>query len=330
MINCPKCGFEQPPDKYCAQCGVNMETFRAPATPLARRLAGSGAFLGFLIGVVIFATAYLIYNHRKSALHAEAESNIATRSAPSQPTQFNKSEPAEAPEESLDQISQPETKSVGIKSLQTTTTFVSTTTTQVQVQAAGATRTEKKIPLNIQYAEVPLSAFTVLFAGLSEAGQSGIIPDFASRMSQVSSTKANESVRILKSTRESIQSGSLRINQSLQGGQGRGLNMTITLKSMAETLGLDIAIENKGLMAGNFGSDLSVQNFQGTFDLPLRAAIYFADVISKPAGLTPEMEADLGRDQIFKILNSPQFNQRQTSFFIFIENTGESSSAASQ
>jgi hypothetical protein len=31
MVNCPKCGFSQPQDQYCASCGVDMVAFRARA-----------------------------------------------------------------------------------------------------------------------------------------------------------------------------------------------------------------------------------------------------------------------------------------------------------
>lgn len=33
MINCPKCGFQQPPDDFCASCGVNMSTYRPARKP---------------------------------------------------------------------------------------------------------------------------------------------------------------------------------------------------------------------------------------------------------------------------------------------------------
>lgn len=33
MINCPKCGFQQPPDDFCASCGVNMSTYRPAKKP---------------------------------------------------------------------------------------------------------------------------------------------------------------------------------------------------------------------------------------------------------------------------------------------------------
>jgi hypothetical protein len=46
MISCPKCGFEQPQDQFCAKCGVNMESFK-PKIAL-----GSG--LSYLLKPVFF------------------------------------------------------------------------------------------------------------------------------------------------------------------------------------------------------------------------------------------------------------------------------------
>ncbi len=41
MINCPKCGFQQPPDQFCASCGVNMATYRPAKKPFFVRLRES-------------------------------------------------------------------------------------------------------------------------------------------------------------------------------------------------------------------------------------------------------------------------------------------------
>lgn len=40
MINkCPKCGFGQPQDQYCAKCGVDMTAYKPPPQPLMKKLA---------------------------------------------------------------------------------------------------------------------------------------------------------------------------------------------------------------------------------------------------------------------------------------------------
>src|ERR1700733_8142932 len=50
MIRCPRCGFEQPRDRFCAKCGIDMESF-VPKTSLK-----SNAYINktrILIGVVV-------------------------------------------------------------------------------------------------------------------------------------------------------------------------------------------------------------------------------------------------------------------------------------
>ncbi len=61
MINCPKCGFRQPKDEFCAQCGVHMDSFQPEVTPLGRRLAKNLRTWGSLIIAVLILVAILGY-----------------------------------------------------------------------------------------------------------------------------------------------------------------------------------------------------------------------------------------------------------------------------
>ncbi len=38
MINCPRCDFLQPTDRYCANCGVDIENYRPAQTPMFTRV----------------------------------------------------------------------------------------------------------------------------------------------------------------------------------------------------------------------------------------------------------------------------------------------------
>ncbi len=53
MINCPKCNLLQPKDQYCAQCGVNMETWSPPVKPLWKKIFGNWMVQLFLLFVLI-------------------------------------------------------------------------------------------------------------------------------------------------------------------------------------------------------------------------------------------------------------------------------------
>ena len=53
MIECPKCGFAQPRDRYCASCGVDMEHLLAVPDPLWVRILQNPTLHLSLIGMLI-------------------------------------------------------------------------------------------------------------------------------------------------------------------------------------------------------------------------------------------------------------------------------------
>lgn len=54
MINCPKCNLLQPKDQYCAQCGINMESWRPPEQPGWKKLFGNWIFQLGVLFVLVF------------------------------------------------------------------------------------------------------------------------------------------------------------------------------------------------------------------------------------------------------------------------------------
>lgn len=56
---CPKCGFKQPEDRYCANCGIDVTEYKPEDTPLWKRLLSNGIvqlspFLILIIGLVLY------------------------------------------------------------------------------------------------------------------------------------------------------------------------------------------------------------------------------------------------------------------------------------
>lgn len=85
MINCPKCGFEQPQDEFCAKCGVNMSKFRPPIKSFAQKIKDSLVFraiaLTLVIGVGILILKSYFFKHEDSATFSILE-DISEKSAP--------------------------------------------------------------------------------------------------------------------------------------------------------------------------------------------------------------------------------------------------------
>lgn len=108
-INCPKCGFTQPQDQYCARCGVDITTYKAPPKPILKQIAGSLLFQ--LMLVFFFGGSAVYWVHQNSVqktnariqflkgtslqVQSSAERNQfeSTREAPTPPT-ISISEPA--------------------------------------------------------------------------------------------------------------------------------------------------------------------------------------------------------------------------------------------
>ncbi len=53
MIDCPKCGFSQPEDQYCAKCGVDMVAFRPKDKTYSEKFFGNTWMQFFALGVII-------------------------------------------------------------------------------------------------------------------------------------------------------------------------------------------------------------------------------------------------------------------------------------
>lgn len=69
MLACPKCNFEQPDDRYCANCGVDMESFKS-RNP-RKILKGAPALYASLVLAVIITTLSLVLSQSKMSLFSE-------------------------------------------------------------------------------------------------------------------------------------------------------------------------------------------------------------------------------------------------------------------
>jgi hypothetical protein len=86
LVTCPKCGFNQPKDRYCANCGVNMETFHKKEPSLSEKiLAGP---LPFIIVLAIIGGLVYLRIQRAKEVNAGIESSsrvsqVGVKTAPS-------------------------------------------------------------------------------------------------------------------------------------------------------------------------------------------------------------------------------------------------------
>jgi hypothetical protein len=68
LIKCPKCGFSQPQDQYCAQCGVDIINFKAPQPSAATKLFKDPVLHLGLVVLIAVVSAVALYRHQKGSI----------------------------------------------------------------------------------------------------------------------------------------------------------------------------------------------------------------------------------------------------------------------
>ncbi len=69
MINCPRCGFSQPKDSYCAQCGLDIENYRAPEVPLLKKLLNNPVLQLSAVLLIALGSGLYVYKHNRQEIH---------------------------------------------------------------------------------------------------------------------------------------------------------------------------------------------------------------------------------------------------------------------
>lgn len=65
-MDCPRCGFNQPDDKYCANCGLDVESFLARPKPFWLRILQNPNLYAFLIGGILVTAAFYIFTNQRT------------------------------------------------------------------------------------------------------------------------------------------------------------------------------------------------------------------------------------------------------------------------
>ena len=77
MQTCPKCGFVQPEDKYCANCGLDIENFKPTPTPLFKRIFGNTVVQIGIVVLIVIAVTIAILLSQKSGVENQLQSNFS-------------------------------------------------------------------------------------------------------------------------------------------------------------------------------------------------------------------------------------------------------------
>lgn len=355
MLNCPKCGFLQPRDQYCAKCGVDMLSYRPSTPPFRRRLVQNSFFqLSFLIIAIISIFSWIRYqqetelaarirelnNSQKiaesslatsdAASHSDAVTSNADRQASSTDTgatSHTKTAPAGAPSADADStaatLAEPAPPRPGASDDSSTSNSGTTTSTQTASTS-----------FRVYFAELPR---TFVAEMLNEARDvtrlgniaTGVIANLDSRVkqnptsgrwqidsSEAQSLKPNEPIPVFRGVRDTQ--------------TGRNLGFAIEVTQVAIDEGTSPAANDGGLRLHiealrtlrDIGANPPIEEapipLPELFEIPKGGAAFLAGVLPRRQ-LKEEDERLYQSIKALRVMTSENFKSGLSEFVIFIE-----------
>lgn len=324
LINCPRCGFSQPQDKYCAQCGVDMETYRPAAPSFSQKIFGNTGFQVGILFLIAFGAAFFLYQKRHQNLQARVEylKGVQISSTDNQPSNKAINTNLQEDVSSLDK-----NPAANLPPASETRSFAAASTAAAATKEAKPAATHATGPLiRVVYAEVSKNNLQNIFDESQNNGQfvsfkdysAGIIPNVEKRITATG-------VRVLHK-----EEYPLEVGKNLQWFYG--------LKDRVDPeveIGLTTFIELSEGDGNNYRGNLEIQrswrelspgggpggiqrrSFPAIFEIGGTSGFFISSVMPLKSNL--ENDDELTAIDIYKILKSEDFQHGDTDFVIFVE-----------
>lgn len=319
LINCPKCGFSQPKDQYCAKCGIDMETFNPKKGSSLTKIFLHPALHIAIIFVLVFIAVSYIRNQRKETFLQQVAK------IPKGPTVINtsSSNTIETNTESSHQMleSEYEPSSIETSSLQAQTAAPANLAHSAAPAFESAINdthiapTESKLPtttLRVLYSEIDTTTLNKWIPKMQSSGQyfegevkAGELPNIQKEI------ELDRSIVVLDKVEKKFDRSQTKVDWFLGKNESE------------EELGLRTQVAVNELDRGALKVDLKVlrviestdpKMFELDFELTPNAGIALWGLLSK--GLTLPQEELANPTSFFQILKSERYKNQRTEFTI--------------
>jgi hypothetical protein len=312
LISCPKCGFSQPEDRFCAKCGVDIENFKPLHEPPKKSIFSNLFFQICLVLGALAAIFFFIQNANRENMASRVQflkgkPVIANRTAPGDgaPVSNNPELPPPPPAENL---------------------TVPTPQAPAANPAPGPTAADG-IKVHIYYAEVDRSTMDTLRQESHSTGQFTEFGDFKAGALPANKKPTRErGVRILERVEKKLDAQHLT-EQWFTGSKvdaEHELGITTMINLDAPT-GKSLRGEIEVIRSFRESEDISqlpVRRGYPTTTFELNSGMSWMITLNLPQNTQiqarDEGEAG-GGEGILRIFQSPQFKSKQTEFTLFIE-----------
>lgn len=337
LINCPRCGFQQPKDTYCAQCGIDMESFKPANPPFLKRLFSSVLIQLGLIAVVAVGISFTLikpskFENQPRFTNARSFLQISNTSATDEASNNLASESLTASE--AEELAQAKAAQEGTVNAYRVANPQATDNREpseaVQLAAASAASASPKAAaekatssrLLVTYAEVGRNTLNRLMDNSRHTGQFMNLPDYsAGIISSPEKFTTSPQVKVLLQVEKSIEDlrsfqWAYLIPNQKESEPDIGLMMYLDFNEV-DSNSLRGNVEVQWIWKEPGGSDsFPKKTFPAFFEISGESGFFMAGIISHQSRLENENSSS---HEIFKIFKSPQFKEGESEFVIFIE-----------
>lgn len=323
LVNCPRCGLSQPLDQYCAQCGVDMQSFKPQKVPTLIKIFRSARVqILILLLAGAYAGQYLVRSDdpkvwAQKISHfqgvSKSKSTSATQSDPQSSTL-----PSSEEDDSLnsDSFNNQKTESLNNKEFGSVTGSESASGNNVAQNSPNSQSGAQELSalnFKISFIEVSRDVLTKWISESSSLGQyqslndysAGILPDFKKRTETYKQTLKSADLKISPGNSNSVLTGTI----SSDGNQIIGLVTAVDYKSSENE-----SVHGNIMVTKNNGQ--SSESYPAEFNLPKGAAFFIIGALKPDNFVNEKNRLIMPPFQIFK---SPDFMTRKTEFVIVLE-----------
>lgn len=330
IIQCPRCGFSQPEDQYCAQCGVNMQSFQRKEKPFVKKILENLA--AQVLVLVIFAGFIGTYMIQSGSSPQWAQkltkSQGVSKSTKPIPTQQPAHENLSSSSSSvtIENLKDLTNKEITVETKPSNLIAAAPPAAKLVTETGGGTAPTSKtadmkdsnsdisgVLFRLTYAEVSTETLAKWVAESSRLGlfqhlqnySAGILPDFKKYNNPITQFLKTAEKKIPPGQSETDLSGTM----SDDGNQMIGLSVSYDVKSMD-------ANSVHGSILVTRSSRQSRENFPAEFDLPKGAVFFMIDTLTHQNFRTEKTHLTMAP---FQILKSIDFSANKSKFIIILE-----------
>jgi hypothetical protein len=313
-MKCPKCGFDQPDDRFCANCGVDVALY-VPKRKTLKTLLRSTTFLVLLTTfVLVFGIWFLLSRERPpddSILNADRANSIFKKARPT----------AEEPEEDVGGAASEE-----VAPTPTTETFQAQAPAPAVAPTAPTLR-PKATTFRLAFYEVDFDyAGTLLGATVDGNLGIGIVTNdanskYADRLKtgtdRGSVRRIGSSIQTISTDDQTPNTFSFVSNDPRIGGE-IGLMFQLRAGVLTET-GSPVSIEGRRIIGREDAVQADILNFQRDVVIPLTTPAYIVGLVRGRNPIDNNELNAFSANPVFSIFRSEKFRANQSLLVVLIE-----------